>query len=271
MSDADPARTVLLSVAILVGMVPLAGCAELSQSPDQADDGSAASSEAEATASVEEHWIQLTLLEGPDAPYPREEIHLRSVGPEGEESHEVCAGPSGSEDGCDGDLGEGWAVGQTLRTPCLSDGVHRLEVHVLGVEAFTGSVVCEDGAPSSEGEPERAMATAQRVDLDDDGDVEWIRLVLTQGERAPYEEANVTITSSGHEGQELNVCEHAEAAEDTPNTCADPWGDGAGDTDWNVGENLWIPCEGEGNHVVTASVQGTTILDLSVECDEDDP
>jgi len=119
--------------------------------------------------------------------------------------------------------------------------------------------------------PEQASATASGVDLDDSGDVEWVKLTLTKGENAPYEEGDVTVTATGNSGNDLNICEDAQGSTGSPNTCTTPWGDDSGDKKWNVGENLWFSCEGSGNHLVSASVGGTTILDQSVTCDEEKP
>jgi flagellin-like protein len=145
-----------------------------------------------------------------------------------------------------------------------------LMVAITVVLAATVYVWVSGFANEQEG-PEQASATASGVDLDDNGDVEWVKLTLTQGENAPYDEADVTISATGNSGNALNLCESAQGTAGTPNTCSTAWGDGSGDTTWDTGENLWFSCEGDGNHVVSASVGDTTILESSIDCDEDSP
>jgi flagellin-like protein len=118
--------------------------------------------------------------------------------------------------------------------------------------------------------PEQASATASGADLDDNGDVEWIQLTLTKGENAPYDAADVTNSTIDDSGSSIGfLCTDASAAdcassnehfrEDQTNYDGDSW---------DVGETLWVPCQGPGNHQVTISVGGTTILDQTTSCDQ---
>lgn len=120
------------------------------------------------------------------------------------------------------------------------------------------------GFASEDTGPEQASATAKVVDLDDNGDVEWVRMTLNKGNNAPYSHDDVTISATGHDGSSITaVAKTAQAC--TEGT--DCFGDTSSD-EWDVGENLWVDCTGAGNHIISVSVRGTTILDSTIKCDE---
>jgi flagellin-like protein len=124
------------------------------------------------------------------------------------------------------------------------------------------------GFASEDTGPEQAAATAKGVDLDDNGDVEWIQVTLTSGQNAPYKASDVTNSTTDNTGSSVDlVCMTASNADCSGNSDRfqehiDP------EDEWDVGENLWIPCNDEGNHLMTFSVRDSTILDTSVSCDE---
>ncbi len=120
------------------------------------------------------------------------------------------------------------------------------------------------GFASEDTGPEQAAATAKGVDLSGDGDVEWIQVTLTSGQNAPYSWSDVTNSTTAPDGTSAEqICETAQG-EWGNDWCTDNFGSG---DSWDVGGNLWIPCQGDGNHIVTISVSGTTILDARVSCD----
>ncbi len=136
------------------------------------------------------------------------------------------------------------------------------------------------GFATEDSGPEQAAATAKGVDLSGDGDVEWIQITLTSGQNAPYSHDDVTYSATAPNGTSLSaadadhLCTSAQT-DGTHNFCADGTEFFDGDNEWDVGQNLWIPCGSEGdadsndsgNHPITVSVSGTTILDTSVSCD----
>lgn len=119
------------------------------------------------------------------------------------------------------------------------------------------------------GEPEdheRASAFAQGVDLDEDGDVQWVKLTLTSGESSPYDGEEVTVSVTESAG--ADVSELCRSADPATGSCSSPFDTSEASSDiWGVGDNLWIPCKGQGNHLLTVSVASTVILDTKVECD----
>ncbi len=125
------------------------------------------------------------------------------------------------------------------------------------------------GFATQDSGPEQAAATAKGVDLSGDGDVEWIQVTLTSGQNAPYTNDSVSFSVTGSDGASVTaVCETARATDDPATVlgdCDDEFND---DSDgWEVGSNLWVPCQGDGNHLVTVALRGTTILDTSISCD----
>lgn len=118
------------------------------------------------------------------------------------------------------------------------------------------------GFATEDSGPEQAAATAKGVDLNGDGDVEWVQLTLTSGQNAPYSWSDVTNSTTAPDG--TAVGELCETAQLTGSDCTD--GFESGDS-WDVGENVWVACQDEGNHLITLSVSGTTILDARVSCD----
>ncbi len=124
------------------------------------------------------------------------------------------------------------------------------------------------GFATEDSGPEQAAATAKGVDLDDNGDVDWIQVTLTSGENAPYSADDVTNSTTDNSGNTIGfVCTDASDAANCDGSATE-FREADGD-EWDVGENLWIPCKGDGTHLLTFSVSGTTILDTSVSCDED--
>ncbi|PSG97195.1 hypothetical protein BRD56_05915 [Thermoplasmatales archaeon SW_10_69_26] len=147
------------------------------------------------------------------------------------------------------------------------------------------------GFASEQDGPEQASATAKAIDLNDNGDEEWIQVTLTQGENAAYKEDDVTYSATDSDGNSLgdaHLCVAAQnggasASDSAQGECLrDHGGDGTLDTadeterfftdlasnDWDVGEYLYLPCQKEGNHIVTMSVRDSTILDVSIDCKE---
>jgi flagellin-like protein len=126
------------------------------------------------------------------------------------------------------------------------------------------------GFANEQDSPEQASAAASGIDLDDDGDVEWVKVSLTAGENTPYDQADVTASATAQNGTSIDaVCEDAQGVtwgSGTLSCDGDAW---AGGDSWDTGENLYVPCLGDGNHPVTFSVRGTTILDTNVVCDTD--
>ncbi len=107
--------------------------------------------------------------------------------------------------------------------------------------------------------PENAAATAKGADLGGDGDAEWVQVTLTSGENAPYSFDDVGFSVTANDGTSVDTI-HKNATTGATHEFS------SGDS-WDVGENMWIACQGDGNHLLTVSVSGTTILDTSVSCD----
>jgi hypothetical protein len=93
---------------------------------------------------------------------------------------------------------------------------------------------------------------------------------LTKRENAPYDFADIQNSTTAQNGTSLGAhCEDAQGASWSGGSLScdgDAWE--SSDT-WDVGQTIWAPCYGAGNHVVSVSISGTTVLDQSVECDED--
>jgi flagellin-like protein len=139
-----------------------------------------------------------------------------------------------------------------------------LMVAITVVLAATVYVWVSGFASDQEG-PEQASATATGVDLDDNGTVEWVKVTLTSGENAPYSAEDVTFSVTDQSGAAQNF-----ACDDASNAACEGGTEefrATDDDEWDAGQNLWIPCQGDGNHLITASVRGSTILDASVKCD----
>jgi hypothetical protein len=138
---------------------------------------------------------------------------------------------------------------------------------------------------ASEGDgPEQASATADGASVGtDENDIDWIRVSLTRGENAPYDESQVTYTVLDPNGNSRTVSDGGSADDflctaatidstGDPEHCADADefydDDTATDTNtWDVGEVLYVPCQAEGDHSITISIKGTTVLDTNVDCD----
>jgi flagellin-like protein len=126
------------------------------------------------------------------------------------------------------------------------------------------------GFASDDTGPEQAAATAKGVDLDDDGDVEWIRVTLTSGENAPYDFEDVTNSTTANNGTQIGeTCMDAQGATWSGGNISCDGTEFSGGDSWDVGDNLWMPCLGDGTHLTTWSVRDSTILDGSVDCDAD--
>ena len=113
---------------------------------------------------------------------------------------------------------------------------------------------------------------------------EWIRLTLAGGNSAPYPNRVTTIAvtygGTALDGTDVQLCTAPRAQAGPPAACAigiDPALDfldtaaNSPDTDagqWAIGEVLYVPCQGKGEHTVTVSVRGVAVLDARVLCDE---
>lgn len=128
------------------------------------------------------------------------------------------------------------------------------------------------GFASDQDGPEQASATASGVDLDGGDGVEWIKLTLTSGESAPYAAGDVTNSTTDPSGGSVGyLCVDASTVpctDDEVKVFREAVDGGYSGDSWDAGENLWVPCQEEGNHLLTISVGGSTILDTSVSCDE---
>ncbi|PSG97196.1 hypothetical protein BRD56_05920 [Thermoplasmatales archaeon SW_10_69_26] len=142
-----------------------------------------------------------------------------------------------------------------------------LMVAITVVLAATVYVWVSGFASEQEG-PEQASATASGVDLGDNGDVEWVKVTLTSGENAPYGSDDVTTSGTDPSGNSLAIDTHfcTDAKQGGSDECTNDFKSSS--SDWKVGQNLWVPCQEEGTHLVTISVRDSTILDTSVTCDE---
>lgn len=272
-----PAPSLLIPI-LVVGLVPIAGCVELDSSPGEAapDEFDPSVQAAASVVEEEEDWIEITLGEGSSAPYAREAIHAELTDPEGRSIHKLCATPEFGEYGCASDFDGEWREGTSVWVPCLGEGLHHLEIHVLGVQALSEGLSCDgqampdSGSGDQDGEvngPEQASATASGVDLDDDGDIEWVKVTLTSGENAPYPADEVTKRIEAPNGAAPLgfLCETA--ADPDCQGSSEEFREADGD-EWDVGENLWVPCQQAGEHNVSVSIRGTTIVDATIRCDE---
>jgi flagellin-like protein len=133
------------------------------------------------------------------------------------------------------------------------------------------------GFASEDQGPEQASATAEGASVGGD-DVNWVRVSLTRGENAPYDEgqASYTVldpngnsnTPQGADSDDKNdkLCTSANAESGNVSCTSDFHVKSTSNT-WDVGEVLYIPCQAAGDHSVTISVEDTAILDSTVECD----
>jgi len=127
---------------------------------------------------------------------------------------------------------------------------------------------------ASEGDgPEQASATAEGATVAD-SDVDWIRVSLTRGESAPYAEDQLSYTILAPNGDSLTPNPNADGddalcinAVATSQTCDDDFHSDTNTNEWDVGDVLYVPCQGEGDHSVTISVRDTTVLDATIDCD----
>jgi hypothetical protein len=134
------------------------------------------------------------------------------------------------------------------------------------------------GFASDDTGPEQASATAEGASVGGD-DVNWIRVSLTRGENAPYDEGEVSYTVLDQDGASFTanktsgdsddvLCEAAAASSSSNVDFCDTnaFHDGTSST-WDVGEVLYVPCQGDGDHSVTISIKETTVLDSTIDCD----
>ncbi len=92
---------------------------------------------------------------------------------------------------------------------------------------------------------------------------DWIRITLTSGDNAPYDESDVSVEILDSDNSvESTVCDTPEQEGAYPG-CADPFENG--DT-WDVGSSKFVPCAGDGGHQVTLTILGTAVLDREVNC-----
>lgn len=270
-----------LFVLLVFGLAPLTGCAEVLESPGSNDAADEAAPSVEAKTASEGGWIELTLEDGPDASYAREAIHVAVTDPDGRTLHKLCSSPELGDDGCASDFDDEWVKNTSVWAPCLGEGLHHVEIHVLGEQALSEGLTCEgpatqdgdngqetkggDGHDAGDGS-EQASATANGVDLDDDGDVEWVKVTLTSGENAPYPAEEVTEQVRNADGDDRSF--FCDTASDPDCEETDDQFRAADGDEWNLGENLWVPCHENGTLQLSVEVHGSTIVDATVRCDE---
>jgi flagellin-like protein len=116
------------------------------------------------------------------------------------------------------------------------------------------------GFGTESGGDETASATAKSATENSTKD--WVRVTLASGENAPYAySSEVSVEFVKADGTVIS------------NACADMTNSGNADCsnntfsgDWTVGTSMFLPCSGEGDHQVTVAVLDTTILDRTVQC-----
>jgi len=155
------------------------------------------------------------------------------------------------------------------------------------------------GFASDTSGPEQASATADGTAVGSNGDINWIRVSLTDAENAPYDESQISYTVLDPDGASFSpnkttnddpgddvLCTSAKAQASTGVVWCDDQNDEAefhdGDTNdgnpgtgngtdndnsWAAGGVLYVPCQAEGDHSITISVKDTTILDSTVDCE----
>lgn len=261
-------RRGLLALAILP-FVLLAGCNADPYSGLPEDEQQAPASVQAVSVDDEgpRDWIRIQMQEQEEGQqaYPFEEVSVRVVAPRAlERSGFACLTPEGTwHDGCQDpfEQGDRLEVGDELWIPCASAGNHRVTVE-LGLNMIDGPVECEAGA-GEEG-PEQADVSRSTHDADEDGNVDWLELVLESGDNAPYgpDEVRVTIEADGETREDL-LCQSAEGSWD--GGCEAPF---EGEARWSAGGSLFVPCSEDEDPRVTVDIRGVTQLEGGFFCEE---
>ena len=127
------------------------------------------------------------------------------------------------------------------------------------------------GFASDESGPENAQMRASGLDEDNDGATDWIKLTLVRGENAPYSNSVTDWEVLNHTSEVVSttdlVCTSVNTADELCAATAD-FEDDASDTNWAIGESLFIGCRGDGQHQITVTIRGSTVFDDAVNCDE---
>lgn len=106
--------------------------------------------------------------------------------------------------------------------------------------------------------PEQVRLRATTIDTDDNGRTDWIRVTMMSAGNAPYGFDVVSSEILGPGGSVGELC----ASPDSSTCPVDP-----GDS-WDVGQSVYIQCEDAGEHFVTVTIRGTTVLDDRIRCEE---
>lgn len=211
-------------------------------------------------------WIKLTKLANGEESYEHDEVTLRVVTPDGNERQGfACNTPEGSwHDGCQDPFSEGdaYASGDELWIPCSMTGNHRVTIELGDFHMIDGPASCEAGA-GEEG-PEQAEVNLRTHDAEDDGDIDWYRLILASGDNAPYGPDEVRIAVQAPSGDEREDRACTADAGNWDDGCEDPF---TGDASWDAGETLYVPCQDSGQHHITVAIRGQTHLDTGFFCD----
>ncbi len=167
---------------------------------------------------------------------------------------------------------------RSMKTLGRDDGVSPVIAVILMVAitvVLAATVyVWVSGFASEDSGPEQASATARGFSTTG-SDTNWIRVTLVKGENAPYGEKQANYTLLDPNGESYSADDSSATnylctdAKVTTGSCTNAFHDGTG-TDantWDVGEVLYIPCQDSGDHSVTITVRGSTILDSAVNCD----
>lgn len=277
MTTPQTSTRILLPLTLLLASTALAGCLDQipgeAQLPGQDTDPAATVDSFHLDTNDAPAWIVLHLEHTPAQGIPLDNVTIEHRATTTDattvtQAQHLCATPLITQDECEHDASDPWRQDVRIFTPCPDDA-DTVHVYVDGdriaegqAEACTTSDEEADEDETEETGPEQAAATAKGADLDGDGNVEWMQVTLTSGENAPYavEDTEFSVTGSSGERPDT-VCNTAETSD---GVCEDPFR--AGD-EWGVGENLWVPCQGNGNHLLTLRIVGTTVIDTSVGCE----
>jgi len=252
---------------LLVPLVLLAGCAaDPSQGLPEYEQPSPVGFEAVAPDDEgPRDWIRIE-VHGEDRTYAFEDLNVTLVTPQDEQRHGgVCDTAAGTwADGCKDpfEAGETVASGGNLWLPCAGPGSHRVTVELGATEMVDGPADCQAAAGSSG--PEDADVRRNLHDADDDGEIEWLELVLESGDNAPYaaDEVLVEAEAPDETTREDRACQTAEGT--WADGCQDPFD---GEERWSEVASLFVPCQDRGDHRVTVTIRGTTQLDAGFFCE----